>query len=431
MPNPRKAEHDAILQTLQKNGFERIQSNLQLREPGRRQQVSSDYVCWESRDGKSLEPLVIVCVADPKDPASLERLARLKDGFGSIEAYAFWEGTWYHANNAVMTFNESDSPENNWDTPSDTSVSDPILIDLVVTQEAVSEAWKKAESRRNELAGSVLALEVIIDVARRLAGAAQVGLDIAVGVIKLDAVAVLQKIPTLVEPIMRESKLCVSGHIVEAMSTLAGSKKLGKVIDPFFGLGTLVWALFGDGHNPSEVYGGEIMPELHALASELSEISPVPITMFLGDTTQNFPAEDADLVITVPPFGTRMEFTTELFNGQRTRDLELACIDHALRSLKTSGRLVVQLPITVLSRTVNKPYLDYLSSNHNVAAIIGLPEGSTPGTGIRSFILVIDKDLQGETFVASLGDDWQDQLKPGSSMMTACVEHLESRREHA
>lgn len=435
------SEHDGILQTLKKNDFERIQTDLQLKEPSRRRKISSDFVCWESRDGKTLEPLVVVCVADPKDPASLERLARLKDGFGSVDLYAVWDGAWYLANDAVMAFDESDPPENNWDTPPDAKVSDPVLIDHLVTQMAFSEAWNEAERHRSKLPGQVLVPEFIVDVARGVASAVQVGLNITVGVIKLNAVAALQKIPTLVELIIHRQGLANSGlleqglgtsaHIVEAMATLAGSKKLGKVIDPFFGLGSLVWSLLGEGQYPTEVYGGEIMSGLHVLASELSEISPVPITLFLGDTTQTLLAEDAELVITVPPFGMRMETTTELLNGQKTRDLELLCIDQALRSLNASGRLVVQLPITVLGRTMNKSYLDYLSNNHHVAAIIGLPEGTTPGTRIRSFILVIDKDERGETFVASLGDDWKEQLQPSSAMMSACVEHLESRREHA
>lgn len=63
-----------------------------------------------------------------------------------------------------------------------------------------------------------------------------------------------------------------------------------------------------------------------------------------------------------------------------------------------------------------------------MVALIGLPGGAVPGTGVRSVLVVIERAEPGETFVAQLGEDWESQLAPGGAALSAALAHIDGEQ---
>lgn len=410
------------LSILKAQGFAQIQANLKFLGSGRGDTPKADLVCWESRDGETLEPVVVVSVV-PEDQASvLENFAELRNVIGSLEHYLFVDSTWYKADAAMMTLIESDPPSQKWIENPDALIADPYLIDIVLGQALRAKTPEIISAAQNDSLGS----EASTKMARYLSQIVLEGLPIEAGRVRFSPVESLLILPKLIHPLMSQSILSISDSIVETMAVLAGDHAEGIVVDPFIGLGTSVWGLFVGETRPEKIIGGELQTSLFEAAQELSKLSPVPVELKLGDSFREHFSSEADLVITIPPFGILLEERMELQNGEFSRDGNVIAIDRGVRFLKPGGRLVIQLPADFLNKASSSRYRDYLSENHHVAAIIGIPEEVTPGTRIRTFLLVVDKQKSGKTFVANIGSDWNQQLKRGSSLLDACIGHLGS-----
>lgn len=139
------------------------------------------------------------------------------------------------------------------------------------------------------------------------------------------------------------------------------------------------------------------------------------------------PLPGADVVVSAPPLGVRLAQPFQLMDGSSTVHMDVASVDACVRSLKAHGRAVLQVSPGFVSRTSAERYRHYLATNFRVAALIGCPPGSIPGSGINGVILVIDRDRPGQTFVAQIGEDWETQLSREGAALTAARAHVDEQ----
>jgi SAM-dependent methyltransferase len=217
--------------------------------------------------------------------------------------------------------------------------------------------------------------------------------------------------------------------IARALAQLLGDKVGGTVLDPFCGTGSFLWAVMDramqfDG--PSEFVGREINANMAELAAEIARTGPM---LAFVEAADSFHSElpHADAIVTAPPFGGRLQERWQLASGGSTLELEVAAVDLCLRQLRPGGRAVFQLPSGFTFWHSSESFRRYLASEFRVAALIGLPPGSTPGTNIRTVLLVVDRSVPGDTFVAQLGEDWQTQLSDGGAAMQVALEHIDGQ----
>jgi type I restriction-modification system DNA methylase subunit len=174
-----------------------------------------------------------------------------------------------------------------------------------------------------------------------------------------------------------------------------------------------------------ELHGAEINRETADLARALADVSPYDITV---ESTDSFTAGVhgvADFIVTDPPAGLRLASPYRIEGVGDTSDGDVASVDLVLKALKPGGRAVIHLPLgwTMRSGTASR-YRDHLLETVRVVALIGLPSGAYPNTGIPSVLLVVDKgSATGETFVAQLGEDWATQLATDGAALVAFHEH--------
>ena len=221
--------------------------------------------------------------------------------------------------------------------------------------------------------------------------------------------------------------------IVRAVAELAGTSSDGTVLDPFCGTGSFLWAMMdraGGSEAPVEFVGVELNERLADLARMIARTAPLPTTIETGDAFQaRLPK--ADLVLAAPPLGMRSQAARPLRDGSATTDISVVAVDLVLRQLRPGGRAVLHVAAGFTVHSANERFRKYLAHEYRVAALLGLPAGAVPGTGVRSVLMVIDRTEPGETFVAQLGEDWEAQLSPGGAALMAAVAHIDGdRSEH-
>jgi type I restriction-modification system DNA methylase subunit len=174
----------------------------------------------------------------------------------------------------------------------------------------------------------------------------------------------------------------------------------------------------------TEFYGQDINPLIVDVAKALALLAPASMSVERRDSFAR-PVRSANLIISAPPWGLRLNEPHELLSGDRTKDGDLAVIDVCLRALIPGGRAVMLLTLGWTFRSgAAQRYRAWLSGHSRVAALVGLPAGSLTHVRTPTLILVLENREPSKTFVGELEADWQEQLSVDGMTMRALQEHL-------
>jgi hypothetical protein len=133
-------------------------------------------------------------------------------------------------------------------------------------------------------------------------------------------------------------------------------------------------------------------------------------------------------VVTAPPMGVRLDQPVMLPWHEDTTDGDALTLLRIGESLAPGRRATVLVPRRSLyAGGSSERVRQWLQTNRQVLAIIGLPAGVLISTGIAPAILVIaNAEARSETLVAELQDDWRAQLSERGEFLAAFRSHLSS-----
>jgi len=140
-----------------------------------------------------------------------------------------------------------------------------------------------------------------------------------------------------------------------------------------------------------------------------------------------FPDLAADVAVASPPFGIhdwgrdRLAYDTRwAFGGLPPRtEPELAWIQHALAHVVPGGRVVLLMPPAAAKRPAGRKIRGELVRRGALQAVIALPPGSLPTTGISLHLWVLRKPRPGETAGQVLFIDSTDVVQQAGSEFAA------------
>lgn len=386
-----------------------------------------DLIAWAANDRGELVPWAVVEIwhgSQKRRELVLPQLARYRDLLDTVDHYVVLNGQWFRADDGLRSLRQVELPQSPRFGSSGELADVGLITSLLASQihrattvyrdgaamSAAAHVIRAAYERGIELAPEQIApvsRSSLFDASRRL-------------------------VETLISKEQRAAILSPRPVLASAMAALARQKLGGAVLDPFAGVGSLLWAVAdGAPRQAADVvlHGREMTDALRELAEAVALGSPVPATFeSVGDLFAPLPA--ADLIVSLPPFGVRMQppngKSYELLDGSPARDGDFVILDRLLRALKPGGRAVILMPSGVTFKASGERYRQFLAEHFRVAALIGLDAALAPATGVSTVLMVIDKAAPGETFVAQLAGDWEAQLAPGGAALDAALMHVES-----
>lgn len=164
-----------------------------------------------------------------------------------------------------------------------------------------------------------------------------------------------------------------------------------KILDPACGSATLLTAVARDRKNV-ELTGIDINQEINSVAEKTLKESGLKHQLFHADYFSIQLEDKFDLAICNPPFGMRVE---KEIDGLRIRRAEHAFILLSLQSLNPNGYAIFIVPDGLLFDS-NNTFKEYISRKYSLQAIVSLPAGSFPHTGIKTSIVVLKNSSQAE-----------------------------------
>lgn len=414
---------DEVRARLRANGFNLVQLEAPL-DPASK--VRPDVLAWAADNSGELVPWAVVEIKSGhfKTPElSLPTLARSRDLLGTIDHYAVVDGQWFKADRSVRSLVPVDGP-----TPPQYGPRGWLVDEGLATSLLLKSLWRHVDLERSR--------GVRVDYlppADLLAEKNVPGIETTDGFVPVrhDVLSRARR-RALIEftsSTRNGEALASSPAIALAMSALAGPVVAGTVLDPFCGTGSFLWAVMDRAlHDASvEFVGVEVNDRMADLAGTIGRTAPLPTTIVTGDAFE-VELPTADVVLTAPPLGMRTREPQVLLDGSTTTDMAVAAVDLALQQLRPGGRAVLHVAAGFTFQRAAEQYRQYLAEEHHVAALIGLPGGAVPGTGVRSVLIVIERGEPGETFVAQLGEDWETQLATNGAAMTAVLAHIDGDR---
>ncbi|MFC5999840.1 class I SAM-dependent DNA methyltransferase [Quadrisphaera sp. GCM10027208] len=416
-----------IRAALRAAGYELIQFEPRLEGSSK---YRPDVLAFASNGQGDLVPWLVVEVrkGPMKTPElALPALTQGRELLGTVEHYAVVNGQWYRADRSLRSFEPVPGPK-----PLANGANGFLTDPALVTSLLIDKLWFEADKARMSGARVDNAFPPVDLIAETTLP----GIETASGgfvPVRPDVLwqARRRALSAFAARSRHGGQQASDPVIAEAVAQLLGSKVGGTVLDPFCGTGSFLWAVMDraaqlDG--PAEFIGRDIDANLAALASEIGRTAPMLTFVEAGDAFRS-ELPEADAIVTAPPFGGRVEDRWSLLNGGSTSEHEIAAIDLCLRHLRPGGRAVFHLPSGFTFRHSSESYRQFLASEFRVAALIGLPAGTSPGTNIRTVLLVVDRDEPGETFVAQLGDDWRTQLTGEGTVVRAALGHIDGLPE--
>lgn len=393
------------------------------RYPGLGSSVRPDVVAWASNAEGQLVPWAVVEVrraSDAPAEAALPQLAQTQTSLGTQSHYVVVGDRWYEADAPLLGVRMVDGPK----PPEYPGAA--TLTDVTLATSLVREAlWRELDRGRGRGAS-------ITDIFPAVLAGLSGGVHSAGGRISLDPVTLWQAARGALTDFGRDERTAaVASNVVvaDAVARLAGQRLSGTVADPFCGTGSFLWAAADSAlarEVPILLNGSDIDLQAVAVARSVLAYAPVPGSVNAADAFEHVPAT-ADVVLCAPPMGMRLRQPYRLADSTSTNDANAAGVDTAVRRLAPGGRAVIQTSPAFASSSTLGQYRKYLASTFRVAALIGCPSGSVPGTRVGSILLVVDnRPPSGPTFVAQLGADWQAQLVPGGAALDAAVAHIDS-----
>lgn len=384
-----------------------------------------DVLAYASSADGDLVPRLVVEVKEgrTKSAAALPALMKAHELLGTSEHYCVIDGVWYKADQSLRSLDRVDGPA---EPPFGTSgfLTDVTLASALMTDRLWFEE-NKAKRSGGQTADFVPPESLFADT--DLPGIETVSGDF---------------IPVLPEVLWQARRRALSAFegrgrldgqfstdllIADAVALLVRRRLGGAVLDPCCGIGNFLWAAVDQASQLiglTEFYGQDIDHGTARVARSIAVAAPLPTTIQTGNSLET-DLPRADVVITAPPFGVRMSEPYGLLNGTMTREFELAVVDRCLRQLRPHGRAVFLLSAGVTFKQSAESYRTFLAHEFRIGALIGLPPVALSHTGIRTVLLVIDREAPQDAFVAQLGEDWRTQLTPEGGALTAVLRHLD------
>lgn len=386
--------------------------------------VRPDLIAWASDASGELVPWAAIEFKSKKITTPdllLPALARSRDLLGTQDHYAVVNGQWFRADRGVRSLEPVGGP-----TPPRYGTGGFLKNEELATSLLSAQLWRATDRQRfSDREDNVFPDEVLYETA---VPGIQVSDD--------------EFVPVDYDVLRRARRRAIIGHLVggkstgmyvsspviaEAVAALVGDHLGGTVVDPFCGTGSFLWALIDRAlqyEGPAEFVGYEQNPMVAQAAEAIGRSERTLTTIEVADAYEaDLP--DAQVVVTAPPLGVRLQKPHQMLDGSATTDGEAAAVDLSLRTLQPGGRAVFHLGVGFTFKTTLERYRQYLANEFRVAALIGLPSGAVPGTAIRSVLLVVDRAEPGETFVAQLGEDWEAQLGREGAAIEAARAHLD------
>jgi hypothetical protein len=415
----------AIVAALREAGYSLIQTEPVLR--GNTTRFRPDILAWASNRDGELVPWAVVEVKQTRMPlppeVALDALAHARELLGTTEHYAVINGNWFKATSGIVGMEPVEGP-----TAPRFGSDGEIVDETLATSLLREQLWREADKARG--AGAKIdfffpetALITPEGIASPFGGRLPVRADVLFTASRKALIEIGSR--------GREMGLFTSHPVVaRAVAVLAGPKLGWDVCDPFCGTGSFLWAAIDEslerGRPIVSAFGIDLNRQMVDLARGIAAVSPTPTDIELGDAFE-IPVPLSTAIVSAPPLGVRLREPYTLMNGGSTRDMDFAAIDLAVRSLGEGGRAVVQVAPGFTFKRQGERYRRMLASDFRVGALIGLPAGSVPGTGVGSVLVVIDRATpKHDTFVAQVGEDWERQLAPGGAALAAAVAHLDA-----
>jgi hypothetical protein len=390
--------------------------------PGRRNTVQADLVIW-SADDPTVAPFAVIEVKRPT--ATLDRksvgaqLAAYQNFAGAETAYLF-DGTWHQLDRSSGEFVDVPTPIPQ---PSDGELAPAALVEQAVRGQFWQIMDRARANGRPGIEGLTETFRAALDDDEqgrflRLLLATGVGRR-AVNVAVNDALSHWGNWGnSATDPLLNE----ILARLLAPSS--------GQIFDPFCGTGATLRAAYEEaatgGAADVVLTGREVNGWAVNLAQLLAEVTRVPLRLQSADSYLAEPVP-SEYVISDLPLGMRLPWEFHLVDGTTTPDGTSAGIDVCLRSLVPGGRAVLAVAPAFLFQSGGAERMRrWIDSDMRLVAVIRLPAGSRPGTGVPAVVLVIENRPATETLFANLEDDWKEQLGLEGDFMRAYLERLEA-----
>jgi hypothetical protein len=386
---------------------------------------------WGAGSQGNIVPLVAVEVLEKVDPENIElalkQLSSAQTMMDTRNSYIYNGQTWWRVSEDFRVVQEGLQP--NPVKALTKKITDPIVIAQMIKP----ELWQAMDVTRGQLSvqeGIISAIRSVLDSSTNLGDAISISGNASMPLDRQAFVKAIQQILTQMSG--KDAQFITPTEVVDFLfnlvSNLSGVKSF---YDPFAGSGSNTreaWIRFGlSAEKQIRIIGREINNSVVALADLLNSASKSHVTTELGNSFL-LPSVKADLVVTVPPLGMRLNENLETPFGP-TKNGDIAAIALAVSSLKPNGVAAIITPPGWTWSKEGQALRDWLSQNHHVIALLGLPPVLSRMTAISPIALVVRNSAPGETVVGSLKEDWFAQSSEDKELKTAINELLKGNSE--
>ena len=386
---------------------------------------------WGEGSQGNIVPLVAVEVLETVTPQNIElalqQLSSAQTMMGTRNSFIFNGQTWWRVSEDFRSVEEG--PQPNAVKALTKKITDPIAIGPMIKP----ELWKAMDSTRGQLSvqeGIIAAIQTVLDNSANLGDAIALSGNASMPLDRQAFVKALQQI--LVQMSGKDAQFSTPPEVVDFLFNLVGNLSGVKAFyDPFAGSGSNTreaWIRFGlTSEEKIQITGREINSSVVELAEVLNSASKSHVTMELGNSFM-LPSVTADLVVTVPPLGMRLNEPIETPFGS-TKNGDIAAIALAVSSLKPNGVAAMISPPGWTWSKEGQALRDWLSQNYHVIALLGLPPVLNKVTAISPVALVVRNSVPGETVVGTLKEDWLTQSSEDQELKRAVDELLKGSSE--
>lgn len=189
-----------------------------------------------------------------------------------------------------------------------------------------------------------------------------------------------------------------SGEAQTALLSALIEGSEGVVYDPAAGSGGFLLAAAGSMRGAPQIFGQELDSAAARIARQRFLVHDLPLSMATGDTLSDdaWPDLRADLVVCDPPYQAKRNWPAAAAADPRwifgipPKVADFAWLLHALHHLAEGGRAYVFLPPGSLFRPGPERALrSRLLAQGMVEAVVSLPAGSSPRTGIPLVLWIL------------------------------------------
>jgi hypothetical protein len=386
---------------------------------------------WGAGSQGNIFPLVAVEVLETVTPENIElalqQLSSAQTMMDTRNSFIFNGQTWWRVSEDFRSVEEGPQPAAVKALTK--KITDPIAIGPMIK----SEIWKAMDATRGQMSiqeGIISALRTVLDSSTNLGDAIALSGNANMPLDRQAFVKALQHI--LVQVSGKDAQFSTPPEIVNFLFNLVGNiEGVKSFYDPFAGSGSNTreaWIRFGLISNDQiQITGREINNSVVELAEVLNLASKSHVTMELGNSFM-LPSISADLVVTAPPLGMRLNEPIETPFGS-TKNGDIAAIALAVSSLKPNGVAAMISPPGWTWSKEGQALRDWLSQNYHVIALLGLPPVLSKVTAISPVALVVRNSAPGKTVVGTLKEDWLTQSSDDQELKRAVDELLRGSSE--